>query len=57
MAAEYVGVKLEVPSDFTMGVDNKSSEFLKLSPAGKVRSSTSPGDRCRLTAVYSIAGR
>ena len=36
IAAQYVGVDIEVPSDFQMGVTNKSPEFLKLNPNGKV---------------------
>ena len=35
IAAEYVGTKIEVPA-FEMGVTNKSPEFLKLNPIGKV---------------------
>lgn len=36
IAAEYVGAKIEVPA-FEMGKTNKSPEFLKLNPNGKVR--------------------
>jgi len=36
IAAEYVGAKIDVPSDFQMGTDNKKPEFLKLNPNGKV---------------------
>lgn len=36
IAAEYVGVKIDVPSDFAMGVTNKTPEFLKMNPMGKV---------------------
>ena len=36
IAAQYVGVDIEVPSDFQMGVTNKTPEFLKLNPNGKV---------------------
>ncbi|XP_010544111.1 PREDICTED: probable elongation factor 1-gamma 2 [Tarenaya hassleriana] len=36
IAAEYTGVQIEVPSDFQMGVTNKSPEFLKMNPIGKV---------------------
>ncbi|KAF8110996.1 hypothetical protein N665_0076s0002 [Sinapis alba] len=36
IAAEYVGVKIDVPSDFQMGVTNKTPEFLKMNPLGKV---------------------
>ncbi len=35
IAAEYVGVKLDVPA-FEMGKTNKSPQFLKLNPNGKV---------------------
>lgn len=38
MAAEYVGVNLEIAKDFKMGETNQSPEFLKLNPAGKVLS-------------------
>ena len=37
IAAEYVGAKIEV-STVQMGKDNKSAEFLKLNPNGKVTS-------------------
>ena len=37
IAAEYVGAKIEVPA-FEMGKTNKTPEFLKLNPNGKVRS-------------------
>ena len=36
IAAEYVGAKIEVPA-FEMGKTNKSPDFLKLNPNGKVR--------------------
>ncbi|MFX6533655.1 glutathione S-transferase family protein, partial [Acinetobacter baumannii] len=36
IAAEYCGVKVEVAKDFQMGVTNKSPEFLKMNPLGKV---------------------
>jgi Glutathione S-transferase, N-terminal domain len=36
IAAQYVGVDIDVPSDFQMGVTNKTPEFLKLNPNGKV---------------------
>ena len=36
VAAEYVGVKVETVPDFQMGVSNKTPEFLKLNPMGKV---------------------
>ncbi|XP_024358659.1 elongation factor 1-gamma 2 isoform X2 [Physcomitrium patens] len=36
IAAEYVGVKVEIVPDFQMGVTNKSPEFLKMNPIGKV---------------------
>jgi len=35
IAAKYVGVEIEVPS-FEMGTDNKTPEFLKKNPLGKV---------------------
>ncbi len=38
VAAEYVGVNLEIAKDFKMGETNQSPEFLKLNPAGKVLS-------------------
>ncbi|KAI5448690.1 hypothetical protein KIW84_015912 [Lathyrus oleraceus] len=36
IAAEYVGVKVELAPDFQMGVSNKTPHFLKLNPIGKV---------------------
>lgn len=36
IVAEYTGVKISVPSDFEMGVTNKTPEFLKMNPMGKV---------------------
>lgn len=36
IAAEYAGVKIETTPDFKMGVTNKTPEFLKLTPMGKV---------------------
>ena len=36
IAAEYVGVKIDVPP-FTMGVDNVSPDFLKKNPFGQVQ--------------------
>ncbi|XP_028762880.1 elongation factor 1-gamma-like [Neltuma alba] len=36
IAAEYVGVQLKVSEDFEMGVSNKTPEFLKMNPIGKV---------------------
>ncbi|WP_285164290.1 glutathione S-transferase N-terminal domain-containing protein, partial [Mycobacterium tuberculosis] len=36
IAAEYSGVKVEVTKDFQMGVSNKTPEFLKMNPLGKV---------------------
>jgi elongation factor 1-gamma len=42
IAAQYVGVDIEVPSDFQMGVTNKTPEFLKLNPNGKVPTLETP---------------
>lgn len=36
IAAEYSGVKVELVKDFQMGVSNKTPEFLKMNPIGKV---------------------
>lgn len=36
IAAEYVGVKIDVPP-FEMGKDNKTTEFLQMNPFGKAR--------------------
>lgn len=36
IAAEYSGVKVELVKNFEMGVSNKSPEFLKMNPIGKV---------------------
>ncbi|CAA7022778.1 unnamed protein product [Microthlaspi erraticum] len=42
IVAEYVGVKITVPSDFEMGVTNKTPEFLKMNPMGKVPTLETP---------------
>ncbi|XP_022136686.1 elongation factor 1-gamma [Momordica charantia] len=36
IAGEYNGVKVDIVPDFTMGVSNKTPEFLKMNPIGKV---------------------
>ena len=36
ITAQYVGVKVDVPANFEMGKTNKSPEFLKKNPNGKV---------------------
>ncbi|XAR55658.1 hypothetical protein NMG60_11035802 [Bertholletia excelsa] len=36
IAAEYTGVNVELVKDFEMGVSNKTAEFLKMNPIGKV---------------------
>ena len=36
IAAEYVGVEVDVIGGFEFGVTNKTEEFLKLNPFGKV---------------------
>jgi elongation factor 1-gamma len=36
IAAKYGGVDIEVAKDFQMGVTNKSPEYLKLNPFGKI---------------------
>lgn len=36
IAAEYSGVRVELVKNFEMGVSNKSPEFLKMNPIGKV---------------------
>nr|CAD1840934.1 unnamed protein product [Ananas comosus var. bracteatus] len=36
IAAEYNGVKIELAKNFEMGVSNKTPEFLKMNPIGKV---------------------
>jgi len=36
ITAEYVGVKVNLAPNFEMGVTNKSPEFLKMNPIGKV---------------------
>jgi hypothetical protein len=41
IAAEYVGVSIELPP-FQMGVDNKTDEFLKMNPHGKVPVMSTP---------------
>ncbi|KAJ4769627.1 Elongation factor 1-gamma 1 [Rhynchospora pubera] len=36
IAAEYCGVKVDLVKDFQMGVSNKTPQFLKMNPLGKV---------------------
>lgn len=36
IAAEYSGVKVELVKNFEMGVSNKTPEFIKMNPMGKV---------------------
>ncbi|XP_071691538.1 elongation factor 1-gamma 2-like [Rutidosis leptorrhynchoides] len=36
IAAEYVGVEVKMVDNFEMGVSNKSPEFLKMNPIGKI---------------------
>ncbi|XP_020273297.1 elongation factor 1-gamma 2-like [Asparagus officinalis] len=36
IAAEYCGVQVELVKDFQMGVSNKTPEFIKMNPLGKV---------------------
>lgn len=36
IAAEFIGVKVELVADFEMGVSNQTPEFLKMNPIGKV---------------------
>lgn len=36
IAAEYSGVQVKLVENFQMGVTNKSPEFLKMNPIGKV---------------------
>lgn len=36
IAAEYTGVKVALAPNFEMGVSNKTPEFLKMNPIGKV---------------------
>lgn len=36
IAAEYTGVEVKLVPDFEMGVSNKTPEFLKMNPIGKV---------------------
>ncbi|KAG9136695.1 hypothetical protein Leryth_004483 [Lithospermum erythrorhizon] len=36
IAAEYSGVNVELAKDFEFGVSNKTPEFLKMNPLGKV---------------------
>ncbi|KAL8059963.1 hypothetical protein ABFX02_03G121700 [Erythranthe guttata] len=36
IAAEYCGVKIEMVKEFQMGVSNKTPEFIKMNPLGKI---------------------
>ena len=38
ITADYAGVKLELAPNFEMGVTNKTPEFIKMNPIGKVAS-------------------
>ncbi len=48
IAAEYVGVKIELTPSFQMGVTNTTPEFLKLNPLGKVQQTSF----CSLLYIY-----
>lgn len=37
IVSEFNGVKVELTKDFQMGVTNKTPEFIKMNPIGKVR--------------------
>lgn len=36
IVSEFTGVKVELVKDFEMGVSNKTPEFIKMNPIGKV---------------------
>jgi len=36
VSAKYLGIEIDFPSDFKMGTDNKTKEFLQMNPLGKV---------------------
>ncbi|KAL5553975.1 hypothetical protein UlMin_041376 [Ulmus minor] len=36
IVAEYTGVKIEVSENFEIGVSNKTPEFIKMNPLGKI---------------------
>lgn len=36
IAAEYAGVEIKMAENYHMGVSNKTPEFLKMNPIGKV---------------------
>jgi elongation factor 1-gamma len=36
IAAEYCGINVELAKNFEMGVSNKTPEFIKMNPLGKV---------------------
>lgn len=44
IAAEYSGVNLVLVKDFQMQVSNKTEEFLKMNPIGKVCTKSSSED-------------
>jgi hypothetical protein len=48
IAAEYVGVKIELTPSFEIGVTNKTPEFLAFSPLGKVQQTSF----CLLQYIY-----
>ena len=42
ITAQYAGVDVQVAKDFQMGVTNRTPEFLKLNPTGKVWNEGTP---------------
>lgn len=56
IAAKYVGVKLEQPS-MEMGKTNKTPEFLKLNPFGKVRDLELPARGAMAGLHYTMCAR
>ena len=40
IAAEYSGIDVKLADNFEMGVTNKTPEFLKMNPIGKVHAHT-----------------
>lgn len=55
IAAKYAGVDLELAPNFQLGVDNKTPEFLKMNPNGKVISSHRAFRECHFLGKISIS--
>ena len=58
IAAEYSGIEVEFVKDFQMGVSNKTPEFIKMNPIGKVPVLETPdGPVCESNAIARYVTR